>query len=300
MRPLVLNAGPGPGLDGIDPRAVGAIAVPWPDAAGLVPAALAAGLGVVLAPGAGWADAEAALDAQLSAGATLVLAPADQAEAAIDAWGERQGWRPPPQRPDAPGRRLFATVSLGDPVEIYAGLEVDGFWLDAGAERSAGAVARLALELQRRSDRPVVVAGAGAAALALLASGVAAVGPPAVDGDAVFHPAILSSFPAGARYAAVRRRLFAMRPCACGAHRAAEPPPDRAATLAHNRFHLQAEALEAAAMIPPIAEARLLARAGRASTLRRELGLTPLAAAAGWRAVAGVAQELRGSGEMAG
>ena len=293
-----------------------------------------------------WSDsaiidyAEDTLDAQLSVGATLALTPAhvleedggharDQelhlARATVASWTARQGWRPPPQHPGARPRELYASIVVqGREVEgatpalidAYAGLEVAGYWLvvmNAGRSKTQIAgVARLALGLQQRSGRPVVVTGIGDVHLALLASGVAAVCaglhgmratfPPeqidnAEDGVAVhiFHPAILSSLPLGERYAPARRRLFSQRPCRCGAHPASEPPVGRAATIAHNRYQLQHEALEAASMDPVIAESRLLARASRASTLRRELQLGPLAA--GWMGVADAARDLRALGD---
>jgi hypothetical protein len=272
-------------------------------------------------------DPEDALDAQLSRGATLALTPAHEheggparehqvrlARATIAAWEARQGWRPPPQRPETGPRELYATLVVGGRdvedatgwlIEAYAPLAVNGYWLEVpdavSSTRHAAAVARLALGLQRYSGRPVVAAGGGDIHLALLASGVAAVCSTG-ESEAIFHPAILSSLPLGPRSAPVGRRLFLQRPCACGAHPPSEPPAGRAAILAHNRHHAQQEALEAASMAPAIAEHRLLARAGRASTLRRELRLTPLAT--GWQGVADAARDVRGApgaaGEMTG
>lgn len=243
------------------------------------------------------------------------------ARATVAAWAARQGWRPPPQYPDARQRELYASIvvqgrdvddATPSLISAYAGLDVAGYWLvvmNAGRSKTQiAAVARLALGLQRRSGRPVVVTGIGDVHLALLASGVAAVcaglhgmrptfPPEQIDNPDegvavhVFHPAILSSLPLGERYAPARQRLFQRRPCPYGAHPASEPPVGRAATIAHNRYQLQHEALEAASMDPVIAESRLLARASRASMLRRKLQLGPLAA--GWMGVADVARDLR-------
>jgi hypothetical protein len=172
-----------------------------------------------LAPAALADYAEAFLDAQLAAGATLATTPAHLfereleqgregdlalARATIAAWRERQGWRPPPQRPDDPPRELYAGIavrattlagaSTADPraadprasdsdpipalIERYAPLGVDGYWLTVveldDSRARLGAVAALALGLQEASGRPVVVAGAGDAATTLLASGLAA------------------------------------------------------------------------------------------------------------------------------
>lgn len=170
--------------------------------------------------------AELFVDAQLGAGATLVTTPAHVFEAelghgreqdlalvhaSLAAWRERQGWRPPPQRPDEPARALYAAIAVrADELERaaaalvrqYGALDVDGFWVtvfglgDADGAGAAGASApggsggdpaaarrtavqlaaltELALGLQESSGRPVAVSGAGAVHAALLASGVAA------------------------------------------------------------------------------------------------------------------------------
>lgn len=97
--------------------------------------------------------AETYLEAQLLAGATLVTTPAHVlaaeggaareqevalAEATVTAWDERQGWRPPPDRPHDPPRALFATIAVrgrdvaaaaADLVDSYAELDVDGYWV---------------------------------------------------------------------------------------------------------------------------------------------------------------------------
>lgn len=231
------------------------------------------------------------------------------------AGGPRGAYTPPGVDGPAGGprasRELYATVVVdgadveavtGPLIDAYAPLAVAGYWLIVSTpgrtQRQLGAVARLALGLQQHARRPVVMAGLDDAHLALLASGMAAVcaGP---HDDGVFHPAILSSLPGGARYAPVRRRLFQQRPCPCGAHPPAEPPTGEPATGIHNRYHLQAEALEAAAMAPAIAETRLLARASRASRLRRELRLGPLGT--GWQGVPEAARDRRSdAGQMTG
>jgi hypothetical protein len=148
------------------------------------------------------AYADAFVDAQLSAGASLATTPAhvfdtelglgrDQdlelARAAAASWRERQGWRPPPDRPDDPPRELHAAIAVRGSllagavdglVDGYAGLDVTGYWLIVfngnDSVRQADAVARFALTLQARTGRPVTVFGVATLHLALLASGVAA------------------------------------------------------------------------------------------------------------------------------
>ncbi|MDW5597230.1 hypothetical protein VSS74_22980 [Conexibacter stalactiti] len=282
--------------------------------------------------------AETYLDAQLAAGATLATTPAHLferelgegreqdlalARATIAAWRERQGWRPPPQRPDDPPRELYAGVAVRaaiDPIpaliERYAALSVDGYWLtvfdgDDSAEQ-LGAVTALALGLQEASGRPVVVAGAGPAQTALLASGLAAVCtdvhatppqfPPHDEANTgagsvtafalpVFHPAILGELPPGVAFEEARTRLFATDPCRCGEHVAHEPPHGRRATVAHNAWCLAAEARDATGLLPVFDEARLGARRQRADRMRARLGLEPLPA--GWGAVATAAATVR-------
>ncbi|MDO8187312.1 hypothetical protein Q5424_12825 [Conexibacter sp. JD483] len=132
-----------------------------------------------LSAGAAADYADAVLDAQLAAGATLATTPAHVfereggigrandlllASATIAAWHERQGWRPPPQRPDDPPRELYATIAVRarhlpeavpELLARYSALPVDGFWLvllDDDATRTsprvAEAITTLALGLQ--------------------------------------------------------------------------------------------------------------------------------------------------------
>ncbi|MDO8212385.1 hypothetical protein [Conexibacter sp. CPCC 206217] len=324
--------------------------------------------------------AEAFLDAQLSAGATLATTPAHVcdaelsygreqdlglAHATIAAWHERQAWRPPPQRPDAPPRELFAGIAVrgrglvagsargdaaardgvggaaardgvagapagggaggavargragGDVVdrliELYAPLDVSGYWLtvfDAdGSGAQLGAVAELALGLQHATGRPVTVSGIASLHEALLASGVAATcagggaagasfPPKAIDGDEVtgiavevFHPAILGTVPPGPHAADALEWLFVRHPCRCGEHPLHEPPRRRRAALRHNAWQLAAEARDATRLVPIIDEQRLAARIGRANAIRRQLALAPLQP--GWAAVAAAARTRR-------
>lgn len=282
--------------------------------------------------------AEAYLEAQLLAGATLVTTPAHilaaeggparaqelaLAEAAVDAWHERQGRRPPPDRPDAPPRALYATVAVrgrdvaaaaADLADAYADLDVDGYWVvllnGSKAARQLAGVTQLALALQQRTDRPVTVNGAAGLHVALLASGVAATCaglhgmrptfPPVHDERpvTVYHPAILSPIPDGAAYDAVRNRLFALQPCACGRHDPARPPRGPREIVAHNTACLEQETREATFMAPAIDEQRLLARVERANRLRRSLQLSDLPR--GWTAVAAAARAVRAGEDLAG
>jgi len=217
--------------------------------------------------------AESFQDAQTGAGATLVTTPGhvfaeelasgreqdvDLAERSANIWKQRQGWRPPAQTPDAPRRELYATLAVKGVhlpaswarlVDLYAGLEVDGYWITVFRAGSSGvqlaALANLALTLQERTRRPVMLSGVGSLHEALLTSGVAATCaglhgmrpafPPEpidseeVDGIAVhiYHPAVLGVVSPGARYAAALKALFARYPCTCGHHVAALPPVGR-------------------------------------------------------------------------
>lgn len=155
----------------------------------------------------------------------------------MNVWKQRQGWRPPAQTPDAPRRELYATLAVkgthlpatwSQLVDLYAGLRVDGFWItvfragDSGVQLAA--LANLALALQERSRRPVMVSGIGSLHEALLTSGVAATcaglhgmrpefPPQQIDSDEVdgiavqiYHPAILGVVLPGTRYAAALNR----------------------------------------------------------------------------------------------
>lgn len=281
--------------------------------------------------------AESFLEAQLLAGASLAATPAHVlagelgparerelalAYAAVEAWHERQGWRPPPGQFDAPPRALFATIAVrgaylaeaaASLVELYADLDVDGYWvvvLNGGSSsRQLGGLTRLALGLQRETDRPVTVSGVAGLHVALLASGVAATCaglhgmrptfPPVPEereaGVSVYHPAILGPVPPGED--AIRTRLFALQPCTCGHHVPHRAPVGREEVVAHNTSCLETETLEATFMTPAIDEHRLLARVQRADRLRRSLGLSDLPH--GWRAVAAAARALRAGEDLA-
>lgn len=289
--------------------------------------------------------ADAVLDAQLAAGATLATTPAHVferehgagrdndlllASATVAAWRERQGWRPPPQRPGDPPRVLYAALAVRarhlpeavpQLVARYATLPVDGFWLvllDDDESRTSARVAEgvtaLACGLQA-GGRPVVAAGAGAWHAALLASGVAATCagadgaqptfPPDAAADGVtaigvpvFHPAILGSAPVGAAGEEAREWLFAAHPCRCGEHLAYEPPRARGETLRHNLACLAAEARDATRLAPVLDEARLAARVERANATRARLALPPLPPA--WTAVAATARALRAADAATG
>ncbi|MBB4662312.1 hypothetical protein [Conexibacter arvalis] len=168
-RSLVLWGGDGPEPADEERDAIGMIALPLRHAdahAALIARARAKGLGVTLVTeswqeqlpveplsAAAVADhAERHLDAQLAAGATLATTPAHLvapddpagreqelalAHATVAAWQERQGWRPPPQHPDAGPRELHAALALRPSdlpalpalTERFAELSVDGYWL---------------------------------------------------------------------------------------------------------------------------------------------------------------------------
>lgn len=282
------------------------------------------------------AYAEAFVEAQLLAGASLVTTPAHVvgsaagraqdvalAHAAVETWFERQGWHPPPARPFDPPRALFATLAVrgsqaaataAELVDEYAELPVEGYWLvvlnGGSSSRQLAGIARLALGLQERTDRPVAVNGVAGVHAALLASGVAAVCagpeplrpafPPVVDAEddiPIYHPSILTTIPLGAGYEAVRNRLFALQPCACGHHVAERPPASREAVRAHNTACLTNEARDVTFMAPVIDEQRLAARVQRADRVRRSLGLSDLPQ--GWTAVARTAQALRAGEDLA-
>jgi hypothetical protein len=279
--------------------------------------------------------AEAFLETQLLFGATLVTTPAHVltaesgyarerelalAHAAVDAWHQRQGWRPPPGLPDEAPRELYATIAVrgahvaeaaASLIDAYADLDVDGYWIvvvnGGSSARQLGGLTRLALGLQAEAERPVTVAGVAGPHLALLAGGVAAVCagsdsvrpsfPPVLDehGVSLYHPAILGPVPDGDP--AIRNRLFALQPCTCGHHVPHRPPTSVRDAMAHNLACLQREADEATFMTPAIDEQRLLARVGRADRLRRSLGLSDLPH--GWQAVVATARALRAGEDLA-
>jgi hypothetical protein len=242
------------------------------------------------------------------------------AHAAVDAWHQRQGWRPPPGRPDELPRELYATIAVrgahlaeaaAELVVAYADLVVDGYWIvvvnGGSSARQLSGLTRLALGLQAEAERPVTVSGVTGPHAALLASGVAAAcaGPdgvrptfppvPGEHGVSLYHSAILGPVPEGE--AAVRNRLFALQPCTCGHHIPHRPPTSVHDTVAHNLVCLEREAQDATFMTPAIDEQRLLARVGRADRLRRSLGLSDLPQ--GWQAVAATARAFRAGEDLA-
>lgn len=282
------------------------------------------------------------LDEQLSAGATLATTAAHVhereagegrqndlllARLTAEEFAARRAFAPAPGRH---GRReLYATlivrgVHATDPQIIewlasaYAGLAVDGYWIVAvnttkSAKQLSG-YTRLALQLERLSERPTVLSGVGDPHLAFLASGLAATcaglygmnfkfPPDELDSGTEEEPTRLAvhtyhrdllgnSGPLGAEGDALRVALFHNRPCSCPHHAPDRPPSGRSEIIRHNNWCIQADANAFATPAVLAAEAHLSDRLAQAARLRGFHGLTPLPT--GFAAVAVEAARLRG------
>ena len=287
--------------------------------------------------------AEDNLNEQLSAGATLATTPPhvlereagdgrqndlQLARLTAEVFASRRAFAPAPGRT---GRReLYATLIVQGchaadrrTVEwlatTYAGLEgIDGYWIvAANTTRSAKQLrgyTRLALLLERLSERPVAMFGVGHPHLAFLASGVAATCaglygmnfkfPPdelALGEDDeeplrlavhTYHRDILGNAgQLGREGDALRERLFHNRPCDCPHHEPDRPPLGRSAIIRHNSWCVQADARSLAEAAVVDAELQLVERITLAQRNRAFHGLTPLPT--GFAAVAVEAARLR-------
>lgn len=159
-------------------------------------------------------------------------------------------------------RQLFAGLTLDlsilvDPqlraqlVDQYAALPVQGFWVrisglrDSASPRAVRGASDFVFELRGRSQKPVVIVGAGNLSLGLCAFGTSAcfgIGwneyftfPPArqaaADGtDAtgfttvIYQPGLLRNVMTNGAARAKARRAFWMLRCACGNHEETTPP----------------------------------------------------------------------------
>jgi hypothetical protein len=283
------------------------------------------------------------LDEQLRAGATLATTAAHVhereagegrqndlllARLTAEEFAARRAFAPAPGRR---GRReLYATLIVqgrdaANPRTVewlasaYARLEgVDGYWIVAvNTTKSAKQLrgyTRLALQLERLSERPTVLSGVGDPHLAFLASGLAATcaglygmnfkfPPDELDSDDedertrlavhTYHRDLLgNSGPLGPEGDALRVALFHNRPCGCPHHAPDRPPLGRSAIIRHNSWCIQAEAHAFATPAVPTAEAHLSDRLAQAARNRSFHGLTPLPT--GFAAVAVEAARLRG------
>lgn len=278
---------------------------------------------------AGFAERYAADDlaGQLEAGATIATTPGHVlqfegddgrhnelllARLAAEEFVARRAFSP------APGRRgqreLYATIIVqghhagsGEIIDwlisAYADLEgVSGYWLVAVNSHKSGkqlaGYARLALQLEKLTERSTVTSCVGDGHFALLASGVAATcaglhgmsfrhppeelpggdeDEPTGLGVHTYHPAVLGNAgPLGADGDRIRVALFKNRPCACGHHPADQPPRGKQQIIAHNSSAIQSDAREFALPAVGVAEAGLEARAEWARKNRRLLGMSPL------------------------
>jgi hypothetical protein len=305
--------------------------------------------GVQLAPdeapfGAAFAERYAAdhLAAELEGGATILTTPGHVLEIegregrqndlllarlAVTEFADRRAWSPAPGQI---GRReLYATLIVQGHhaavpavidwlVSAYAELEgVMGYWIIAvnasQSGRQLAGYARLALRLQRLTERPAAVSCVGDGHLAMLASGVAATCaglhgmsfrfPPAKlpeDDDEeetglgvhTYHRAVMGNAgPLGARGEAIRRALFLNRPCPCGQHPAAETPLGKKQIVAHNSWAVSTDALEFALPEIGAAEMRLATRTRQAKRERAILKMSALRT--GFAAVPREASRLR-------
>jgi hypothetical protein len=235
------------------------------------------------------------LDGQLGAGATLVLTAAHVHEveagegrqndlflARLEAeeFVARRAFSPAPGRAGA--RELYATLivqgkHVANPkvvdwlVAAYAGLEnIGGYWIVAVNTHKSGrqlaGYLRLALELERVSERPTVTSRVGDPHLALLASGVAATcaglhgmsfdyppeelptaqedeDPPGLGVHTYARSVLGNAGVLGREGDAIRDALFANRPCPCGHHLPNQPPRGKTQIVAHNCWAVQADAL---------------------------------------------------------
>jgi hypothetical protein len=275
---------------------------------------------------------EAFIEAQVAAEGTILTTPeyvsidplgvARQnglalAADAIEHVKRRRLREPGPGTPHAQPRVLFATLAVQPStlteeavrqlVAAYSHLEVDGFIVWAvkcgNSKRQFLLMRQLAIELQKASQKPVVLGGLGQLWKLALASGVAAacfghqrsqlawppeeMKPPKPGekpkgrGVAVYHQDILGGFMIGEPGAKHRASTFAASPCSCDHHAAAEAPATSSAALAHNASMTMVEARAAVAGTPIDAVTRMLARAASAARRRAHLGMGRLSPA--WR-----------------
>lgn len=295
-----------------------------------------------------FAEAYAAdhINAELGAGATIATTPGHVLlqEGSIGRQNDLQLARlaaqefvagrrsaPGPGQPTTARRELYATIVLqGEHAKIptiidwlvtaYTALdEISGYWIIAANCNNSGVqvagYARLALRLQKATERPAVVSCVGDAHLAMLASGVSAtcaglhgmsfMYPPAVlpvheDQDEepaglgvfVYHRAVLGFVgKLGAEGDPARAAIFRNRPCPCSHHPAECPPVGRRAIIAHNNWAVSADAWEFAHPAVPVAEEHLASRAQDAKRQRKFLRLSKLKP--GFRSVSRAASDLR-------
>lgn len=270
------------------------------------------------------------LEAQLGAGATIATTAAHVHEIetgvgrqndlllvrlAAEMFLARRGFA------SAPGRRgrreLYATLIVqgrhaADPATVdwliqqYAELEgIDGYWIVAVNTHKSGrqlaGYLRLALGLDRLSERPTVTSCVGDPHLALLAAGVAAtcaglhgmsfkyppdelaVGTDESDEDQLglgihtYHRSILGNAGTlGAEGDAIRAALFKNAPCPCGHHVPQRPPKGRTQIVAHNSWAVQADALAFSRGRVPAAELYLSRRVVNARRNRQFYGMSGL------------------------
>jgi hypothetical protein len=232
--------------------------------------------------------AEAYVDAQVRRGGTLLVTPGHDGVARRDvelAAMAAEHVRAKALRED--GCELYASVraqglGVAEVVDAYRSVDVDGFvvWAD-GAERLLALVDGLAAA----TGKPVVVAGAGPFWQLALSRGTAAAAVHGLDGDAVYHGAILGT----ADDEVTLRRLFTLRNCACGAHDTSTPPRGDEQISAHNLWWAMKEARWACLPDTGRASFTLALRAAAAQTNRERLGLAALDA--GWRALIGTDEE---------
>lgn len=285
------------------------------------------------------------LEGQLLAGATLVVTAAHVHE--VEARDGRQNdlllarleadefvasrrFHPAPGRE---GRReIYATIvvqgrhaadarTVAWLIKAYSSLEnIDGYWIIGvnthGSGRQLAGYARLALELERVTERPTTTSCVGDAHLALLASKVASTCaglhgmrlkhppdelPTGAGGDEddapglaiyTYHPAVLGNAGVlGPEGDTVRTALFYNRPCHCGHHQPRVPPRGRAQIVQHNLAQLQRDARAFIRRGTHDAEAYLVNRVLVARRHRSLLGMSRLSP--GFLAVPREAQKLR-------
>lgn len=294
-----------------------------------------------------WAERYAIhdLEGQLVAGATLVVTAAhvhdvegsvgrknDLLVARIEAeeFVASRRFHPAPGRE---GRReIYATIVVqgshaADPqavawlINAYAGLEnITGYWIIGvnthGSGRQLAGYTRLALELERITERLTVTSCVGDAHLALLASKVAATcaglhamrfkhppdelptegadeeaDPPGI-GIYTYHRSVLGNAGVlGPDGDAVRKALFYNRPCRCDHHDAHVPPHGRSEIIHHNLAQLQRDAYAFIRRGTLDAETYLTNRVRVARRHRALLGMSKLSP--GFMAVPSEAQKLR-------
>jgi hypothetical protein len=219
------------------------------------------------------------------------------------------------------GRHVADARTVAWLIKAYSSLEnVDGYWIIGvnthGSGRQLAGYARLALELERVTERPTTTSCVGDAHLALLASKVASTCaglhgmrlkhppdelPTGAGGDEddapglaiyTYHPAVLGNAGVlGAEGDTVRTALFYNRPCHCGHHARRVPPLGRAQIVQHNLAQLQRDARAFMRRGTHDAEAYLVNRVLVARRHRSLLGMSRLSP--GFLAVPREAQKLR-------